>query len=199
MPTLGEILLGVINDLICADGSDQVDIPRTAYAGHLCAERLGDLHGERTHASRRTVYQDFLARLNVALGAKTLQCRERTHRHSSRLLKGDVMRLQGQCGFGSTRILGKGSSTGPETPAELRITRFEPRDFSANGFHLAGNIKTQSCDLWFSKSGHYAYEVRHASHKVPVVRIEGRRANFYQDLVVAGGRRFNLFTFKNVR
>src|ERR1700733_12930169 len=128
MPTLGEILLGVINDLICADGPDPVDIPRTAYAGHRCAERLGDLHGERTHASRRTVYQDFLARLNVALVAKTLQCRECTHRHSSRLLKRDVMRLHGQCGFRSTRIFGKGPGTGPSTPAEHRVTRFELRD-----------------------------------------------------------------------
>ena len=70
LPALGEILLGVINDPIRADGSDHVHIPRTAYAGHLCAERLGDLHRERTHASRRTVNQDLLARLNLSLVAQ---------------------------------------------------------------------------------------------------------------------------------
>jgi hypothetical protein len=53
-----EIFLHVINQPIGADGSDHVHIPRAAYASHLCAERFGDLHSERTHASRRTVDED---------------------------------------------------------------------------------------------------------------------------------------------
>ena|SRR5205085_1727360 len=69
LPRFGEILLGVINDVICADGSDHVHIPRTAYAGDFCAERFGNLHSERTHASRRTVDQDLLSRLNLSLVA----------------------------------------------------------------------------------------------------------------------------------
>jgi hypothetical protein len=55
LPTRGEIFLSVVNDPICADGSNHVHIPGTAYAGHIRAERLGDLHGERTHASRCTI------------------------------------------------------------------------------------------------------------------------------------------------
>src|SRR5712691_930405 len=102
LPTFGEILLGVIDDPICADGSDHVHIPRTAYAGHICAEPLGDLHSERTHASRRTVNQDLLPRLNLSLVAKTLQCGECRHRCRSRLLKRHVIWLRDQCRLGST-------------------------------------------------------------------------------------------------
>src|SRR5208337_4661937 len=96
LPTFGEILLGVINDVICADGSDHLDIPRTAYAGNLCAEPLGGLNSERTHASRRTVNQDLLPRPNLSLVAKTLQCGAARHRHRSRLLKRHVTGLRDQ-------------------------------------------------------------------------------------------------------
>jgi hypothetical protein len=71
LPTFGEIVLGVINDPICCRLIAPYPIPRTAYAGHICAERLGDLHCQRTHASRRTVNQDLLPRLNLSLVAKT--------------------------------------------------------------------------------------------------------------------------------
>src|ERR1700693_6270379 len=94
LPAPGEILLSVVNDPICADGSDHVHIPRTAYAGHICAERLGDLHSERTHASRCTVNQDPLPRLNLSFVAKTLQWGACRHRYSGRLLKRHVIGLR---------------------------------------------------------------------------------------------------------
>src|SRR5271169_7132935 len=109
----GEILLGVVNDPICADGPNHFHIPCTAYAGHICAERLGDLHSERTHASRCTIDQDLLPRLNPSLVAKTLQSGECRNRYTSRLLKRHVFRFHDQRRFhdsrrlASTRILGK--------------------------------------------------------------------------------------------
>src|ERR1700722_3741433 len=70
LPEFDEILLGVIDDAISADGSNPPHIFRTAYAGNLHSERLGDLHGEGAHASRRSVNQDLLSRLNVSLVAQ---------------------------------------------------------------------------------------------------------------------------------
>src|SRR5947209_2652198 len=113
----GEILVGVINDSIRADRSHRVHTLRTAYAGYVCAERLGDLHGERTHSSRRTIDQDLLPRLNPPLVAKTLQCGECRHRYRSCLLKRHVLWLAGQCRLGSTSILGKG----PTATTEHRV------------------------------------------------------------------------------
>src|SRR5437660_8683926 len=123
LPTFGEILLGVINDVICADGPDRVHVPRTAYASNLCAKRFGDLHSERTHASGRTVNQDLLPRLNLSLVAKPLQCGECCHRYRSRLLKRHVTRLHDQCGLWGTRVLGKGSAGTPDSEnRSLRVT-----------------------------------------------------------------------------
>src|SRR3989442_15319032 len=70
LPAFSEILPSIVNDLLCADGSHHLHISRAAYAGDLCAERLGDLHRERTHASRRPVNHNLLPRLNVALVAQ---------------------------------------------------------------------------------------------------------------------------------
>src|SRR5579863_8098176 len=108
LPPLSEILPSVINDVICADGSDHAYIPYTAYAGDLSAERLGDLHSERTHAPRRTVNQDLLPRLNLSLVAKTLNCGECCQRRGSCLFERDIIRLHDQCRLRSTHILGKG-------------------------------------------------------------------------------------------
>src|ERR1700733_3658878 len=108
LPAPGEILLGVINDLIRANGSDQVHISGAAYAGYVRAEPLGELHSERTHTSRGAVDQDLLPRPNLSLVAKTLQCSECRHTCGSRLLERQVIRFGGQCRFGRTHILREG-------------------------------------------------------------------------------------------
>ena len=64
-PALCEILSGIVHDAIRPDGSDHLNISRTAYADHLGAERFGNLHRERPHASRRTVNQNFHSRLRL--------------------------------------------------------------------------------------------------------------------------------------
>jgi hypothetical protein len=60
LSTFCEILSGVINDVICAEGSDHSNVPRTANTRNFRAERLGDLHSEGTHASRGAIDQYLL-------------------------------------------------------------------------------------------------------------------------------------------
>jgi hypothetical protein len=72
LATLGEILLGVVNDAICAERFHHVQIPRAAYAGHMCIERFADLHSERTHASGCTVNQN----LNASEGCRPTERRK---------------------------------------------------------------------------------------------------------------------------
>ena len=47
--------------------------------------------------------------------------------------------------------------------------------------------------LWFAESRSYAKEIREASHKVPVTRINGSCTNSYQNLISARGWPFNFF------
>src|SRR6266704_4571622 len=161
--TFGEILAPVINDVIRPDGSDHLHIPRAAYSGHRCAERLGDLHSESTHTSGSAVNQDLLPRLNLSLAAKSLQCRERRYRCRSCLLKRHAIWLQEQCRLGSTRILGKSPLADPDvktrsvrvadTHAEHVVAWFELRYVPANRFDLACHINAESRDLWFAQAG----------------------------------------------
>ena len=59
--------------MIGTERSDQFHIPATAHAGHLGAECLGNLDREGAHASRRSVDQDLLSRLELSAIAKSLQ------------------------------------------------------------------------------------------------------------------------------
>src|SRR5579864_536028 len=113
----GEILFRVIDGGIGADGSDHVHIPGAAHARYFRAKCLGDLHGQRTNTSCRTVHKDFLPRLDLAFVAKTLQGRESRHGHGSRLLECDVPRLFDQNRFGNARILGESALTDPDFDA----------------------------------------------------------------------------------
>src|SRR5215471_4492656 len=96
LPAASEILLRVVNDVICAERSDHLYISHTAHAGYFGAKRLGDLHSERTHASGGAVDKNPLPRLNLPLIAKALQCSECGKGGRSRLFKRHVVRLQGQ-------------------------------------------------------------------------------------------------------
>ena len=67
----GEVVAGVVDDVVGAERSDQVHLRRAAHAGDFGAERLGDLHGERPHASGRADDQDLVPGLDLSA------CRER--------------------------------------------------------------------------------------------------------------------------
>src|SRR5579862_4117587 len=194
LPASSEILLGVIDHLIRADRSDHLHIPGAAYAGHVGPERLGDLYRERTHASRRAIYQDLLPWLDVSLVAQTLKCGQRRDRDARRLLKGQVTRLRCQPRLGSTRILGKSASGHPEN----LIARFEPGNLRPNGFNPAGHVRAEPRAFGSSHPRHQMNHIGRASHEVKIVWIDGCGPNFYQDLFFAGGWLFNLGELKNV-
>ena len=59
-----EIFARVIDDLICANRSRRVHIPRAAHGSNFSAERFGNLDRERTHTARRAIDQNLLAWLD---------------------------------------------------------------------------------------------------------------------------------------
>src|SRR6267154_407294 len=157
-----KILLGVINDVIRADGADHVHISSAAYRGYACAEGFGDLHSEGSDASGGAVDQDFLSRLNMPLVTKTLQRSERRYRYGCGLFEGDVLWFDDQCRLGSAQILGKGSFA----QAEDGLAWFELGDALADGFDLAGHIKAGSFDFWFAEAEQDPNNVWAAFHEV---------------------------------
>ena len=148
--TFGEILLGVIDDPICADGSDHVHISRAANAGHICAERLGDLDGERAHASRRAIDQDLLPGLDLSLVAKTLQCGECRDGYGGRLLKCDVAWFDDQCDSEAHTYSAKAPWQVPNTSSPgLNWVTFLPTASTWPATSTPNRVI-----LWFAQPGH---------------------------------------------
>src|SRR5882672_1046857 len=140
-----EIRSSVINNFIRADRSDHIQIPGTANAGHVGAERLGDLHRERTHASRRTVNQDLVARLNLSLVAQALQRCQSRDIYRSGLLERDAVGFRDDTFLARGRILRESSTAS----AEHLVAGFELLDVPANRFNLTGHINAGSSDRHF--------------------------------------------------
>ena len=51
LAAVGEVVAGVIDDMVGTDRADQVRLPGAAYAGDLRPENLGELHGIAADAS----------------------------------------------------------------------------------------------------------------------------------------------------
>jgi hypothetical protein len=109
LPALREIFARVINDMVCANRSRRVHIPRAADGSDLSPERFGNLDGKCTHTTGRAVDQNLLAWLDPPLITKTLKGSESRHWYGCRVLKRYVGWLERQFILGSARILGKRS------------------------------------------------------------------------------------------
>jgi hypothetical protein len=72
LPTFGEILIGVVNHLICGKGADHFHIPRDGYPSHIRAERLGYLNSEGTHTSACTVERGKVIDLRPDLSRESM-------------------------------------------------------------------------------------------------------------------------------
>src|SRR5437667_4329239 len=198
LPISGEVLAGVIDDPVGAKRPDHVHVPRAAHRSHVRSERLGDLHGERTHASRRTVNQDLLPRPNVSLVTKALKGGDCRHRYCGRLLERQVGRLPDDSNPANGDILGKG----PYAHAEDLIAGLKFGHVPANRLDPPRQVPSQNSVLGpglEQPAQHQAYDVRLASHRVPVTCIDGRRVNAYEHVIVLDGRLRDLSEFEDIR
>src|SRR5215211_3453535 len=193
LAALGKVLLGVINDLVCADRLDHLQFPRAVHAGHVRSVRLGKLHGEGTHTTTRAVDQNLLSRPNLSLMAKTREGDESGGRYGRGLFKRDVGRLQGQLLFGNRHILGIGSAVVPlpltRCLAEYLITWLKLRHVLANRLNVPCHICSRNTVLWFEQpSPHQTQGVGPASHDMPDIWMDGSRVNSYQYFIVLDHR-----------
>src|SRR6516165_10858665 len=114
--------------MIGTDRFDQLEVRGTAYAGHLGAERLGDLHGERADATGRAVDQYPLPRLQVRLVAHGLQRGEAGDGDGGSLLEGQPGGLGREVFRLAVHVLGQR----PAAMAEDLLTRLELGDAPAD-------------------------------------------------------------------
>jgi len=87
LPAPREIYLGVIDDMVCANRSRRVHIPRAAHSSDFSPERFGNLHRKCTHTTRRAFNKNLVAWLDPSLVTKTLQRRACRDWYRGRVLK----------------------------------------------------------------------------------------------------------------
>jgi hypothetical protein len=148
LPAAGEVLPGVVDDVVGAEGADQLDVAGAAHAGHVGAEGLGDLHGEGANTSRRAVDQHGLAGLHLADVAQTLKGGDGGERHCGGLLEGEVGGLGCEQTLGNTRVLGEAAGGG--LGVDL-VTRTEPGDGATDRHNRAGEVASADRDAWPTK------------------------------------------------
>src|SRR2546423_1005626 len=153
--TLGEVLPGVVDDMVSADRSDHVDVLRAAHACHLGTERFGDLHRERSEASRRAVDQNLVTWLDLPLVAKQLQCRGCGDPDRGCLLEREAGRLWHEVVRRGARVLGKGA----RAPAENLIAWAQLRHARTDGLHRPGDIRSRDSVLYLAQSVRRARDV----------------------------------------
>src|SRR5215211_1607413 len=189
----GEVLTRVVDDVIGAERSREVDVPRAAHAGHLRSERPGDLHGERAHAARRAVDQHLLPRLDLPLVAEALQGGERRDGHGRRLLEREAGGLR-RDSDANVHVLGEGS--GPA--AEDLVTGPELRDVLADRFHRPREVDAEPALPRLAEPDLRACDVRRAGHAVPVGGVDRGRADSHQHAVVGELRLVDLPELEDV-
>src|SRR5262245_15321369 len=145
---LGEVFFRVINDAIGANRARDVQVPRTAYGGHLSAKGFGNLYCERTHAAARAVDENCLSRLNLSVIANTLKSRQSGNRDGSCSLERYVRRFRRQVIFRGANVLGECASA----DAENFIARPKLLYGCAHCFNTPSQVAADGFILGFTKS-----------------------------------------------
>jgi hypothetical protein len=166
----GEVFPGVVDDVVGAERADQLHVSGAAHAGHLRAERLGDLDGEGAHATGGPVDQDVLSGLDPTQVALADQGGAGGQRYRRCLLEGQVGRLGCRSVVGDAHVLGKGAVGEAEVAGHL-ITRSQPGHTPADRFHPTGEVLAPDLPLGPAepehRAGQEARQVRVAPHDVP--------------------------------
>src|SRR5215204_6238381 len=179
---LGEVLAGVVDDMIRPDRSDHLHLLGAANAGYVRSERLGDLHSVGPHSSRGTDDKHFLPWLYLSLIAQGLQGGRPHDGYHRRLLEGEVRRLGGELVLPSTHVLGVGALS----DAEHLIAWLEPAHILAHRLHHPGHVRADDGVVGCAEAvAREAYRVGQTHHDVPDVPTHTGRMHVNQHLLVS--------------
>jgi hypothetical protein len=122
--------------VVGAERPHEVGLARAADAGHLAAERLRQLDGERAHASSRADDQDSLTGPDLAVVANGLEGRVAGDGDGCGLLEAEVGGLGREPVLSSARVLGERAAAGAEYPVPLP----EPGHVPADGLDAPSQV-----------------------------------------------------------
>jgi|SRR5215210_1570939 len=146
-PILGEVFLGVINDMVCSNRAHKVQLVGVIHPSHLSPVYFGKLHCNRTGTTTGAIDQNLLSWLDLSLIANPLQgdhCRLRDSRY---FLKCHTGWFQCQPVFRRTHILCKTAQTRQDVSEDF-ITWSKSTDVSASHFDSTGYVRSEYLLTW---------------------------------------------------
>ena len=188
-----KVFLGIFDDAVGPERSNQVRIARAANGGDVRTENFGKLHCECANAARCAVNEDILAGLNPSVFAKTLQCSESRNGAGGCIFERDIFRFGRQLRLRRERVFRKCTAA----VSEHSIARLELLDRGADGCDDASTIDPWALELGPAKQ--QAKNERAALEHVDVKRIDRGGVDFDQDFLIAWNRLLNLLAGEDVR
>ena len=193
--TVDEVLARVVDDAVGADRSHQFRFRCAGNPSHLGAERLGQLDGERPHASPRADDQDSLTGSNLPLVANGLEGGVARDGDGRCLLEGEVRRLGREPVRAGAGVLGEGAVAG----AEHLVPRLKLGHVLADRLDASGDIETANGVLGRAEpEARDPDQVRQPCHQVPDALVDPGRVHPDKHLVVADHRPVDLPELQDV-
>jgi len=192
----GEILLGVVDDVIGAERSDQFHVPRTAHAGDLRAGRPGDLHRKGPDAARRTVDQHPGPRsdpAHMAHGDQRDQARpDRCGGLLERRARGFLVTWDAGTTVSCARVPTRGASSLSQSDPNTSSPTRRSVTFTPTASTHPGNIASPHRCRRPAEPGPQAEDVRDTSHGDPVRGVHAGGTHPDQHVLVANRRSVHL-------
>jgi hypothetical protein len=169
-----EAVACVVDDLVRADRSNEVELRGGARAGDGGAEGFRDLYGEVADAPGRAQNEHLRTGADAGHVTQRLQGRARRDRHGRRLLRRQVRWPGGAAALGDAGVLGERAGPLGSAVAEYLVPLLEAGDAGAHGLDDAGGVPAGDLHLGREESeAHEAHHVWPPSHHVPDARIHG--------------------------
>jgi hypothetical protein len=193
---VGEVLPGVIDDVVGAERPHQLGFRGAADAGHLRVVGLCELHGERPHATAGADDQDALPSSNLALVAQSLEG-GRARRGNGRCLReAEARRLAREPVRSRACVLSEGAAASPEhlfprlEAGHLLANRLDSPRHVVTGNGVLGRAHTDARD---------PEQIRQSRHLVPDALIDPGRLCPNKHMVIPNHRPVDLPEFQDVR
>ena len=180
MAAVGEVLAGVVEDVVGAEGAHEVELRGAGHAGDLRPGGLGELDGVAAHAAGRADDEHLLP-CPDAPGIEALQRGARRDRHRGGLREGEVPGLAGQLALLGDGVLGEAALPG----AVDLVADGEPGHLRPDGDHRAGEVHPQHGVPRPTDPEGEAAEVGQPRHEVDDAAVEAGRAHLDEHLAVA--------------
>ena len=140
----GEILCGIVDGAVRAEGFDQLQMTRGDDRGHLGAIGFRKLHSRQADGAGGAVDQDFVARPDVEFSQPRVGVESALADH--RFLEVRVCRHDSDWrSFGDADIFRLSAIAPRRAHAEDAIARLERHDFGTHAFNHAGEIHPENC------------------------------------------------------